>query len=349
MRARRSTALVGLLVALTAACTTEERSAPVTDGPATAPASTQPPATTTTTTTPPTTVGTTTTSTTIAPTTTALAGPTEPAAVSAPVFAGGAGDPWLPLGGWNGRAFVGPTATDAPGWRTGEDVRLSTLSFNPSAVRLGPNGEACSGLDGPTLEVVLDPPRPPGFGPAAVAVGGDWRLRPRRVVEVDADVPAYDDAAAELLADEPADTAAGAIRQIVVADLDADGDTEALVVHADEREEQGQVTGYSILLAVDTATGAATEIDSSVAPFVEIPEPAAPSTDGASGSTAPTTTEPVDLPVLERQRVLDVLDLNGDGVMEVLVRVWSIERVGVDVYAVTGDRFRRVAGADCDR
>ncbi len=353
MRAPRTVLLAVLLVGASAACSTERASTPVTDGGLTVPPLGDPattPATTTTTTTPPTTAAATTTAPdTTAPSTTQLPGPTEPATAPAAVFAGGDGDPWLPLGGWTGSRFVGPAADDAPLWRTGDDVRVSTLGVNPSAVRLGPDADTCTSVDGPQLDVVLDPPEPPGFGPSAVAVGGDWRPRPRPVVPVDADVAAYDAAAVELLGDEPVD-ADGEIQQIVVVDLDADGGEESLVVHAREEQIEDQVTGYSVLFAVDTATGRATEIDSSVAPFVEIPEPPATEvTDGTAGS-APTTEPPVvELPVLERQRVLDVLDLNGDRVMEVLVRVWSIERVGVDVYALVDGGFERVAGASCGR
>jgi hypothetical protein len=357
MHARRRPALAALVVGLVvaSACSTEEASAPALAGESTAPP-TDPPTTTTTSTVPPTTQLATTTAptTTSAPTTTEPPGPTDPAATAAPVFAGGSGDPWLPLGGWNGSRFTGPTAADGPGWRDGQDVRLSTLGFNPSAVRLGADGESCSGVDGPTIDVVLDPPRPPGFGPPAVAVGGGWPLRPRPVVPVDADVAAYDDAAADLLGGSSADTDTGAIRQIVVTDLDADGNEEALVVHSGTEEIEGQITGYSVLFAVDTATGSATEIDRSVAPFVEIPEPSdsqPPSGPTGTGPGGPSTTDApdVDLPVLVRHRVLDVLDLNGDRVMEVLVRSWSIEGLGVDVHRVTGDGFRRVAGASCPR
>jgi hypothetical protein len=353
MRAPRTVLLAVLVVGASAACTTERASTPVADGGLTVPPLSDPttaPATTTTTT-PPTTPATTTTAPgTTAPSTTQLPGPTDPATGPAAVFAGGDGDPWLPLGGWTGTRFAGPAADDAPAWRAGDDVRVSTLDVNPSAVRLGPDAETCTSVDGPQIDVVLDPPEPPGFGPSAVAVGGDWRPRPRPVVPVDADVAAYDAAAVELLGDEPVDAADGEIEQIVVVDLDADGDEESLVVHAREQQIDEQVTGYSVLFAVDTATGRVTEIDRSVAPFVEIPEPPATEvTEGTAGST-PTTEPPVvELPVLERQRVLDVLDLNGDRVMEVLVRVWSIDRVGVDVYALVDGGFERVAGAACRR
>ena len=93
MISRRLVGLATAALAVLAACTTEEASNP---GP-TLTSTTSTTTTTTTTTTTSTTTSTTTTTTTTAPPTTM---PDGPAAVAVPLFAGGDGGGWLPIGAW---------------------------------------------------------------------------------------------------------------------------------------------------------------------------------------------------------------------------------------------------------
>jgi hypothetical protein len=47
--------------------------------------------------------------------------------------------------------------------------------------------------------------------------------------------------------------------------------------------------------------------------------------------------------------VLDVADLNGDRIMELVTRSWTSEVLRVDLYALDGRRLQRVSRNDCDR
>ena len=51
--------------------------------------------------------------------------------------------------------------------------------------------------------------------------------------------------------------------------------------------------------------------------------------------------------IIERYRVLDVADLNGDGRMEVLVHAWYYEGAGVLVYTYDGSTLTEVLATGC--
>lgn len=59
------------------------------------------------------------------------------------------------------------------------------------------------------------------------------------------------------------------------------------------------------------------------------------------------TIDETTFPVIERFRVLDVADLNGDGRMEVLVHAWYYEGASVIVYTYDGDGVTQVLAAGC--
>ncbi len=52
-------------------------------------------------------------------------------------------------------------------------------------------------------------------------------------------------------------------------------------------------------------------------------------------------------PLIERYRVLDVADLNGDGRMEVLVHAWYYEGAAVLVYTYDGTSLTEVLATGC--
>ena len=326
----RPLAAAASLALLFAACTTEEASNP-------GPTLTTVASTTSTTAAPP-------TSTTVAPTTvepvestttppTTLAdGPTE---ALVPLFIGGAGGAgWLFLGAWQQDRWQSSTDPSGnpirPGGEAGTSFTVSNLDGETPVV-LGENTEACfDDRVGPSIDVEVAEPDPPGFGYNAVAViTQPWALKPRPVAVTSTAPDAYRTLGVEAFAEEPVDATQGAIGQLVVADLDGDGDDEALV--AFEFVQPGIGVGVpgdlAALLAIDVQTRATeTILLSTVDQDAE--------DDGTFG-------------LIERYRVLDVADLNGDGRMEVLVHAWYYEGAAVLVYSYDGTGFTEVLATGC--
>jgi hypothetical protein len=326
--------VLGLAIALAsvaAACTSEVTSAP---GPTlTTVAAPVPSAAPTTTTAP---VASSTTevaaTTTAAPTTTLPAGPAN---AVVPLFIGGAdSDGWLSLGAWQQtrwqRSSDPSGAPIAPGTSPGTGFVVTNLSGETAATS-GANVEACfDGRVGPTVDVEVTPPDPPGFGYNAVAVlDQPWKLKPRRVAVVDDNVPAAYQALGEAaFAGEPVDATQGSIEQVVVADLDGDGNDEALVVFESVQPTAGPGTpgDLAALLLVDVGPR---------------------TTDTVLLSVVDAAVDDTSFPVIERYRVIDLADLNGDGRMEVVVHAWYYEGAAVVVYEYDGTRLREVLSAGC--
>jgi len=318
-------ATVAALALLLAACTTEEQSTP---GP------------TLTSTTSTSTTSTTTTSTTVAPTTaappetTTTIVTTGPADVLVPLFVGGADSVgWLFLGAWQQDQWqeaADPNGNPIrPGLEAGTPFTVSNLAGETSAA-LGANVEACfDERVGPAIDVVVTPPDPPGFGYNAVAVIEQaWPLKPRPVAVTASAPDAYRALGEAAFSGEPVDASQGAIEQVVIADLDGDGDDEALAAFEFVQPSigPGAPGDLAAVLLIDVDTRAAeTLLLSAVDEDVDADT----------------------FPLLERYRVLDVADLNGDGRMEVLVHAWYYEGASVLVYTYDGSELTEVLAAGC--
>jgi hypothetical protein len=324
--ARRVHALVAAtLVLLVAACTTEETSNP---GPTLTTTSTTPTVTTAATTTdaPATTepVETTVVETTM---------PAGPATALVPLFVGGAESAgWLFLGSWQQDRWQESVDSDGnpvpSGAEAGTRVTVSNLADEIPAV-LGESTEACfDGRVGPSIDVEVAAPQPPGFGYNAVAViEQPWPLKPRPVAVTSTAPEAYRALGEAAFAGEPVDASLGVVEQLVVADLDGDGDDEALASfeYVQPSAGPGAPGDLTALLLIDTTTRAA---DTVLRWTVD--QDADDSFD-----------------YIERYRVLDVADLNGDGRMEVLVHAWYYEGASVLVYTYDGNELTRVLATGC--
>jgi hypothetical protein len=314
---------------LVVACTTEEQSTP---GPTLTTA-----ATTSTTTMAPSTTADTVPATTepVESTTTPTTLPAGPADALVPLLIGGAGDGgWLFLGAWQQDRWQEATDPSGnpirPGIEVGAQFTVSNLDGETPVV-LGENTEACfDDRVGPAIDVDVAAPDPPGYGYNAVAViSQPWPLKPRRVAVTSTSPDAYQALGEAAFADEPVDASQGAIAQVVVADLDGDGDDEVLASFEFVQPSAGPGApgDHAALLLIDVGTRAAdtvllSAIDQDVAD------------DGSFELT-------------ERYRVLDVADLNGDGRMEVLVHAWYYEGAAVIVYTYDGTELTEVLATGC--
>lgn len=318
-----------------AACSTEETSTPDTAAPSSASSTTTTSASTTTapeTTAAPTTPPTTAPETTAAPTTTAAPGPTD---ASTFYLVGDGQGGWLFLGVWRGGEWVS-SATDggtSAGIDDGVAVRVSALTFPETEARTGETVEACfDGRTGPIIDVPVGPPEPPGFGYSAVAMpvvtDPAWPLRPRPVAPIEADIARYDAAGETALADIAVDSSLGEVEQTVVADLDGDGDEEALVAYEYVQQSiVGAPGDLAALLLIDTATGDSQLLEAS--------------------AVGPDDGDDTTIELIQRFRVLDVVDLNGDARMEVLVHAWYYEGASVIAYEYVDGDLVEVMAAGC--
>jgi len=337
---RRAATILGAAALIAAGCS-EEEPANTSSAPTFA-------ATTTLATTTTTTVATTTT-TTVAPATTTTSPPAttttvpppsgDPTGASTPIFAGSNSDAWLYLGRWTGsgweRAFDDGGAPIPYDLTSGVNVAISELGQTPVTGTVGESGEACfdegtGEIPGPVITPNAGVPDIPGFGYRAVALPTTWDTHPREAVPIDETIQAYADAGVAAFADTGVETQAGEVDQTIVSDLDGDGDTEVLVVFGHENVlaegETGPPGGFSALLLIDADSQAATEVEKSFTP-VDV--------------------DPAAAPPFDSFRVLDVADLNGDGIAEVLVHSWFVDGASVIVYAYDGATLTEVLTAGC--
>ncbi|MGB3734828.1 MAG: VCBS repeat-containing protein [Ilumatobacter sp.] len=253
---------------------------------------------------------------------------------------GSSGSPWAPLGHWDGTAWQDLRFTEfgefeplPPSPITSVAVTTLDLADGLDAVisglTLGVEAEFCVGAElGPTIELPAPlPVTSASTGYNAVAVTADWPLQPREVRQAGIEVPEYADIGAALLADEVGTAGDGSVIQAVRVDLDGNGVDEVLVTY--ERQEAGSFGGEgdfsSVYVRFPSSDG--TVVDEQVVSYVSM--------------------EPLDFPTPGRYTLAAVADLNGDGVMEVMIRNLFWEAGGMEVFALVDGRLARVAGGGC--
>jgi hypothetical protein len=327
-----------LLLSLTAltlvgvACTQQESVTPVTPSPTTptttaAPTTTVPPPVTEPAEPAETVATATETATTVPPTTTPPPSGT-PSSTSTQFFGGGGPDGWLYLGRWTGNSWESALDESQQPRQpaiASDDVLIHEIDVEPITGTVGATAEACSdGRVGPVISPNAQSPEEPGFGYGSIAFAAEWSTQPRPIALVDAQVDSYLAAGAAAFEGTGVDAASGTIQQIVVSDLDGDGDDESLVAFGG--------TGFSTLLLIDADSGASVTVARDNSPD------AAPDT-GA-------TTEPGTVSS-QTHRTLAVADLNGDGLMEFIVHAWEATDATVIVNSYDGTEVTAVLTTGC--
>jgi hypothetical protein len=263
----------------------------------------------------------------------ALAGPTAATTV---VYAGNDfGGAWPALATWNGSAWQ-PADFDAAGNAlvapasdfTGVSVASLGLAEPISGLAYGAEDFVCvDDRMGPTIvlpAVVGDIPASSGYN--AVAVATDWNVQPRDVDQVGLDVAEYQTIGESIAAAAGVDGSSGDVVQAVRADLDGDGVEEVLVTFQKITEGFGTPGDFSIVFA-RYPTAAGDVVDDVL--FEYYPEPS------------------TDFPTLGSAGLLAVADLNGDAVMEVVLRSTFWESASVELFSFTGGALQSVAGTGC--
>ncbi len=321
------------------ACTQEAAITPATSVDAPAATSTEPPLDTTvapeTTSLPDTTVPeapSTVPETTTAPTTTLPATGTATNA-STEYFIGGDPDGWLYLGRWTGNDWESDRDDDQvlrePAASSGDEVLVHEIDLAPLDGTIDGTAEACSdGRTGPVISPNARAPQDPGFGYRSIAFAANWSTAPRPAPLVVASVEEYVAAGAEAFGDLDVDTSSGTIEQLVVSDLDGDGDTESIVAYGGD--------GFSALLLIDADSGTSITIARS-ATSVSTPTTAAEGATPGESTTTPNDTF----------RTLAVVDLNGDGIAEIVGHAFAGTSAEVSVYSYDGTEVTPVLTAGC--
>ncbi|MEP4649879.1 MAG: hypothetical protein ABJ314_06830, partial [Ilumatobacter sp.] len=270
----------------------------------------------------------------VADTTTTTVAIGDPTTVSTEYFLGGDPDAWLYLGRWTGNDWESDRDDEqqlrVPEAADGDTVFVHELDVAPIPGTLGGSGEACAldGRTGPVISPNARAPQDPGFGFRSIAFPSDWATVPRPVAVVTTSVDSYVAAGREAFADTEVDASSGTIQQLVVADLDGDGDTESLVAFGGD--------GFSTLLLIDANTGASTRIARSVA-STTTPTTAVEGDDPAEAVTTPAQTF----------RTLAVVDLNGDGRSEIVAHAFEGDDAEVTVSTYDGTEVTPVLSAGC--
>ncbi|MFT4656141.1 MAG: hypothetical protein ACI8V4_000301 [Ilumatobacter sp.] len=267
--------------------------------------------------------------------------PPAPTSGIAAIYGGSgtAGFPWAPLGWWDGSAWqrsgfdeLGNFINPPPGLVDTMSISSLDLPDGPDSVitglAIGPNQTFCVGEEtGPVVELSEDlGTTEVSLGFDVIGVTADWPLHPRPVRQVGIEAPIYAEVGTALFSEAPtADQ--GTVVQVVRADLDGDGVEEVLVTYE-------LVTGPNLGVLNDFTgvyvrypTAAGTVVDEFLTSYV-LPDPA-------------------DYPTVGRFTIAAVADLNGDGVMEVVLRNRFWESAGISVWAMEDGRLIEVMGGGC--
>jgi hypothetical protein len=234
------------------------------------------------------------------------------------------------LGASAGGQWVKPEAAAGliPG---GETYRLYTLT-GEAGNSVG--GKPAKGEEGPcsdTLYVTLTP-FPQGRG-SLVAVGGPWNAMPRRLKIASPEAQVYKDAAAEILRSKGIDNPKVNLTQVLQVDLDGDGVEEVLVSATNyERfkpegglKPDARAGDYSLVFLRQVVQG---KVVTRIITGEYYPK--------AKKFNAPA-----------EHRIIGVLDLNGDGRLEVVLSGRYYEGEWVDAYRIDGGKIIKLFSMGC--
>lgn len=223
------------------------------------------------------------------------------------------------LGWWDGTRWVDSDATSAAELPSVDGAAFTVVGLGPapSQTVAGAPVVGCEPLGSYT--VAFDPPFDDLAGPV-IAVNSSWDLSPRPTELLDAaSEPQVSQLVAGWLSDQNIAGAPVGIVQIVRSDLDGDGTAELLIAveHPDATTTVGpRARWYSAVLLVRTASG------------------------GDQVSTLASDVRLVDddsYPSMTTYRLQAVVDLNGDGRMEIAVHDQEFEGAGTTVFELPPD------------
>ncbi|HJU56614.1 MAG TPA: hypothetical protein VJ715_18665 [Pyrinomonadaceae bacterium] len=232
------------------------------------------------------------------------------------------------LGSFDGRAWADAVKT-MPLVKEGETFRLYTLTGPAGTGTIGkpvPPEYPCDDM----VEVAVSP-LPEGEGDV-FAVNGDWDAQPRPPKVQDTNQEEYRNVVAGHLRSKGIAKPNVVILQLLRVDLDGDG-TEEVLISANSTATPGHFMSrgdFSVVLLRRVAQGRAVTVP--IVSEVELKNHKDPVQTGNWH---------------HKETVAAILDLNGDGVMEVITTFQSIFDGGKNVYEVKGPKPRPALGWYC--
>ena len=217
------------------------------------------------------------------------------------------------LGWWDGAGWVQVESTTAFPVAGGEDYQVALIG-QEAIVAGGAPTTLCEPVNNPGVvleneELLGDFP-----GPLGVAISAPWVITPHLVEQLEDD-GTYSAFASELLAERGLDVPDPTLKQIMQVDLEGDGVNEVLVVTEDVSEGLFAQDGdYSIAFMRQTVQG---DVRTSI----------------LGESVIVTATEPF----VVAYSIGALADLNGDGVMEIVLTGAYYEGIGVEVWESTNE------------
>jgi hypothetical protein len=212
----------------------------------------------------------------------------------------------------------------------GETYRLYTLTGEAGNSVGGKPAKGEAGPCSDTLFVTLTPY--PAVRGSLVAVGGPWNAMPRRLKLASPETQAYKDAAAELLRRKGIDNPNVNLTQVIRVDLDGDGEDEVLVSATNyARFTHGGLTpdaragDYSLVFLRRVVQG---KVVTRIITGEYYPK--------AKKFSGPT-----------EHRIIGVLDLNGDGILEIVLSGRYYEGEWVEAYRVQGAKIIKLFSMGC--
>lgn len=260
-----------------------------------------------------------------------------PTAATTVVYAGnGFGGAWPALATWDGTAWQqadfdaeGNELTPPPSDFAAVSVASLGLDVPLTGLGYGVDDFVCvDDRMGPTLDLPAAVGEiPASMGYDSVAVATDWDIQPRAVDQVGLDVVEYQAIGESIAAAAGVDGSGGDVVQAVRADLDGNGVEEVLVTFEKVTDGGFGTPGDFSIVFARYPTSAGDVVDDVL--FEHYPQPA------------------TDFPTMGSAGVIAVADLNGDAVMEVVLRSAFWESAVVELYSLTGGSLEVIAGTGC--
>jgi hypothetical protein len=185
----------------------------------------------------------------------------------------------------------------------------------------GPEDEPCADMR--TVQIDPAPNKD-----ASLAISGQWNALPRPVQILSNSIGTYRDALRRVLAQNGIQSSGAAPDQTLRADLDGDGTMEILIAaskHAGGDGTPAKAGDFSVVLLQKIVNGAVQSI------------PVLSQYHQSERDTTP----------VEQYRIIGVLDVDGDGKMEIAVHGHYHEGDWTTIYSVAGDKVQEVATCGC--
>ncbi len=260
-----------------------------------------------------------------------------PTAATTVVYVGSSvGGAWAALATWDGFAWQeadfdddGEALTPPPSDFATVSVASLGLAGPLTGLAYGPDDFVCvDDRTGPTLDLPAAVGEiSAGMGYDVVATATDWDIQPRPVSQVGVDAVDYQTIGESFAAAGGVDGSVGDVVQVIRADLDGDGIDEVLVTFEKITVEGFGTVGDFSIVYLRHPNAAGDVVDSVV--FEHYPA------------------EPTDFPTMGEAGVIAVADLNGDAVMEVVLRSSYWETGLAELFSFTGGNLVEAAAAGC--